>query len=126
MASPELEKLYEEATGSDSLISKPEKEVSSLEDLSMAQPDKDFTPPENESVDPGKDQKEEAFLTALQNSRNLGELARVTEEYSVNEPLLEGQADMIKNRVSEKVTDLFHLDQFYGALLKDESKNSQN
>jgi len=124
MTSPDLEKLYDETTGSDSLVSKPETEVSSLEDLSIAQPNKDFTPPENESADTIKDQKEDAFLSTLQNCPNLGALARATEEYSANEPLLEGQADMIKNRAPVgDITDLFHLNQFYGALLKDESKN---
>lgn len=98
MASPELEKLYEEATGSDSLISKPEKEVSSLEDLSMAQPDKDFTPPQEEKEEkieekkikglPGfdsfaflKGEKEGKFMKAIKTAYTFDTLATIVENY---------------------------------------------
>lgn len=116
--SSDLEKLYDEATGSDSFVSKPEKEVSSLEDLGMAQPDKDFTPPKNEAHDQTtfdpeemlEDRREEEFMETIKTGNTPEKLATILENYGKdnNIPDMQIQASKIrKGALPETITREF-------------------
>lgn len=134
MASPELEKLYQEATGPDSAG----KEASDLEDLSVAQPGMDFIPPqegqkqEEEKPEEKKltfdykksieDSQEEEFMTAITVSYTFEKLATIIEKYGEANHLPDMliQASKIrKGALSEAITREFGIRDQYEILVKE-------
>lgn len=134
MASPELEKLYQEATGPDSAG----KEVSNLEDLSAAQSGVDFIPPqegqEREEKKPEEekltfdykkmieDRQEEELMGAIKISNTFEKLAAIVEKYGKtnNLPDMLIQASKIrKNELPEAITREFGIRAQYEILVSE-------
>jgi hypothetical protein len=141
MTSPELEKLYQEAAGPDSVG----KQVPNLEDLSQAQPNVDFVPSEEKPFEEEsqiakaqkhnlegfngfaflKERKEKDFMAAIKTSYTFDKLATVIDKYAIdnNLPELQVQASKIrKEEVFEPIADFGVADQYH-ILVKNKLNN---
>lgn len=109
--------------------------VPSLEDASLAQPDKDFTPPEDKvnnqpTFNPEelhKERLEEKFMEDIKTGYTIEKLARIVERYGKDNgiPDMQIQASKIRNgALPETITREFGIRNQYEILVKEMLANS--